>query len=355
MSSVVLKSYVDEYLPKLQEALRKILNEVKLRYKIVEELYDHVEEFIFRGGKRLRPISLVAAYYSVGGAEVEDLYRVATCVELLHNASLIHDDIIDRDTIRRGGPTFHVKYATIFRDRYSARDYEHMGLSFGIIGGDLLIALGMYAITSSKFRDDQKARALESYMRAFKCIVEGECLDITYPYVHDVSEEDYYRMIDLKTGALFVESLTIGAILGDATERQITALRRYGTYAARAFQIHDDVLGIFGEEKEIGKPIGSDIREGRKNLLVIKALELFNEGARARLLKALGNPQLTKEEVLEIRDLMKERGVLDYALAKEREYVEKAIESLTLADPPLRSREVEFFKELAKYFIERRK
>ena len=351
----MLREALAAYSAKVEGALREFLaRERRALSSFHVEYYGSLEEFLLRGGKRLRPIALIMAYRGVGGADEESIVRASICVELLHNSSLIHDDIIDRDELRRGGPTFHAKYREWLRSRGGPGDPTHFGISLGILGGDSLFNMGFKSLLNSGFRGDLVVRALKLYVEAYEQLIDGMILDMYLPLMGDVGEDDYLEMVRLKTGALFEKSVLIGATLGEATEGQLRALSEYAIKAAQGFQIQDDILGLYGEEGETGKPIGSDIREGRMTLLVIKALREAEPSERDRLRGLLGKPDLSREEVEEARRIIEDVGALSYAQLRARQLVEEAKESLRRARPSLTREAVEFFEELADFFIERR-
>jgi geranylgeranyl diphosphate synthase type I len=355
--SWVLKEVVDELSPMIEEALRRFLRKEGERAEkfsgLLREYYGSLEEFLLRGGKRLRPIALVVAYEGVGGQDVEAAVEASICVELLHNSSLVHDDIIDRDELRRGGPTMHVKYRDWLRKLRGERDAEHFGLSMGILAGDSLFNLGFKSLAEARFREEVKLKALKLYVEAYEQLVEGVIIDTCLPLALEVGEDDYLAMVDLKTGSLFEKSLTIGSTLAEARPSQLRALSRYGILAARGFQIQDDIIGLFGREEEVGKPVGSDVREGKMTLLMVKALQLASLSERERLRSLLGKRDLTVGELAEVRRIVEGSGALEHARGLAASFIEGAKQQLRLADPPLTVKALSFFEELADFFIQR--
>jgi len=353
----LLKETIALYSPKVEEALerflRKELAQARELSRFHEEYYANLKEYLLRGGKRLRPIALVMAYRGVGGSDEQASIDASICVELLHNSSLIHDDIIDRDELRRGGPTFHAKYRDWHRAVKASGDSEHFGLSLGILGGDILFNLGFKALAYARFDEKLLVKALKLYVEAYQQLIDGVLLDTYLPLSEQVEEKEYLEMVRLKTAALFEKAILIGATLGGATDSQLKALSSYAVLSAQGFQIQDDIIGLFGEEEEIGKPVGSDIREGKMTLLVIKALELADETNRNRLRKLLGKADLTREEVEEARNIVESTGALSYARQLAQDLVKLAKEKLREAEPSLTKHSMAFFEELADFFIER--
>ncbi|RLF15533.1 MAG: hypothetical protein DRJ97_03600 [Thermoprotei archaeon] len=354
----MLMEALASYSVKVEEALKEFLDREVARGGKVggfhEEYYLNLKEYLLRGGKRLRPVSLIMAYRGVGGKDEEAIVKASICVELLHNSSLVHDDIIDRDELRRGGPTFHAKYREWFSRRGASGDPQHFGVSLGILGGDSLFNMGFKSLVNSGFREDLVVKSLKLYVEAYEQLIDGMLLDMYLPIAGRASEEDYLEMVRLKTAALFEKSLLIGATLGEASQSQLKALSEYAVLSAQGFQIQDDIIGLFGEEEEIGKPVGSDIREGKMTLLVIKALEEADPKHRERLRVMLGKSDLSREEVEEARRIIEETGALSYAQRKALELIERAKERLREATPKLTAEAVEFFDELSDFFIKRR-
>lgn len=352
----MLNEVVALYTPKIEEALIKFIdseiNYARSLGSFHEEYYSNLKEFLLRGGKRLRPLAFIMAYRGVGGVDEAASIEASLCVELLHNSSLIHDDIIDRDETRRGGPTFHAKYREWHRALGARRSSKHFGVSLGILGGGLLFNLGFKSLLYSKFSKELLDRALKLYVEAYQQLIEGVLMDIHHSLRRQVSEEDYLRMVSLKTAALFEKSILIGATLGGASEAQLKALKEYAILSAQAFQVRDDIIGLFGEE-EIGKPVGSDVREGRRTVLIIKSLERAYEKDAVKLKSLLGKEELTKEEVEEVRRIVRETGALDYAHELSGRLVKMAKERLRGAKPSLTEPALTFFEELSDFFIQR--
>lgn len=354
----MLREVLAELGPRIDQALSAFLQAEGGRAGGLSSLhrkyYEDLREFLLRGGKRLRPVSLVVAYEGVGGEEVEAAIEASISVELLHNSSLVHDDIIDRDEVRRGKKTIHAMYRDwIAETGGRAGEAEHFGLTMGILAGDSLFNMGFKALSRARFSDDVKVKALKLYVEAYEQLIDGMIMDIYLPMVREPTVEDYLTMVRLKTGALFEKSIAIGSTLARATPSQLAALSQYATLAAQGFQIRDDVLGLFGREEEVGKPVGSDVREGKMTILVIRALQQASPKDRDRLRGLLGKRDLSPEDVEEARGIVKDSGALQYAERLASELVSEAKRMLRIADPPLTRRALGFFEELADFFIHR--
>ena len=318
-----------------------------LHHDFVVQFYSDLKNYLLFGGKRLRPLSLVILYKGLGGKS-DDIYKVAISVELLHNASLVHDDIIDHDVMRRGQPSFHAFYTDWFEKnlrKYS--EQEDFGLAMGILGGDLLVDLGQEVILKSHFDDTVKVKAGTYYLGAYKELIEGVAAE---SYMQNlplerVTEAEYLTMIGEKTGALFQKSLLIGAVSADKTEKYKNNITEFGTLLGQAFQIRDDILGTFGDPKETGKSNEGDIREGKKTLLAIYGSE------NPQIRELYGKKDLTAKEIQTVRRLLKETGALERAKAKATKLAEKASENLRKIK--LNDTAMNFFQDLIKFVQER--
>ncbi|MEM4699835.1 MAG: polyprenyl synthetase family protein [Candidatus Nezhaarchaeales archaeon] len=354
----MLKEVLEELGPRIDQALSRFLQAEAERAGGLSDFhgkyYGDLREFLLRGGKRLRPIALVVAYEGVGGEEVEAAIEASISVELLHNSSLIHDDIVDRDELRRGGKTVHAMYRDWFKAiKGGSGDAEHFGLTVGLLAGDSLFNMGFKALSQAKFNGEVKVKALKLYVEAYEQLIDGMLMDIYLPMMREPTVEDYLTMIKLKTGALFEKSLAIGSTLARATPSQIAMLSQYGILAAQGFQIRDDILGLYGREEVVGKPVGSDIREGKMTILVIKALQQASPKDRDKLRRVLGKRDLSTEDVEEARGIIKDAGALEYAERLASELINEAKRKIRMVDPPLTERAVSFFEELADFFIHR--
>jgi len=302
-----------------------------------EILAKATRHLIEAGGKRLRPCLALTACEAVGG-KVEDALETAAALELLHNFTLIHDDIMDRDEFRRNVKTVHVLW----------------GEPVAIIAGDALFAkvFETAAANAKRLRLDGTCAVelFDTISRASFEICQGQALDMLFEGRADVSETEYMRMISRKTGALLEASAKVGALLGKGNPEQVQALAEYGRLIGITFQMRDDVLGVAGEREKFGKPIGSDVREGKRTLIVVRTLSTAPPEDRATLLRALGKRDASEAELKAAIDVLKHAGAVDYVAERARELVAQAKSKLK-ALPESRAREV--LSELADFTIKR--
>jgi geranylgeranyl diphosphate synthase type I len=279
--------------------------------KDVNKLYDASLHLFKAGGKMLRPYLTVKSCELLGG-NLDKVIPAAAAVEVLHTFTLIHDDIIDRDTIRRGVPSVHARW-----DEPTA-----------IIAGDLLFAKVFTALSRGlKLRevsDSVIAQVVECLSNATVKICEGQMLDMEFERRNIVSEEEYLTMIEFKTAYLFKASAEVGALVAEASDLDVEHIGEFARLSGVAFQMVDDVLGLTADEAKLGKPVGSDLREGKKTLPIIYALAKADEAGRNRILKAMKG----ETDISEALNLIISLGSIKYVKAKAEEYLGKALKKL---------------------------
>jgi len=223
-----------------------------------QKLQDASKHLIKAGGKKIRPSLVLLSSEAVGG-RMEGALKTAAAVELIHTFSLIHDDIMDEDEMRRGKPSVHTLW----------------GEPMAILAGDILFSLAFELVAQTHDEDipsKRVIRALNTVVDACIKICEGQACDMGFENKFDVKESEYMNMIYKKTAALIAAATKSGAILGGGTEEQIEAFQEYGRLIGMAFQIQDDYLDVVSDEEHIGKPVGSDIMEGKMTLMVVHTL-----------------------------------------------------------------------------------
>ena len=310
-----------------------------------KKLYDAPRHYPLAGGKRVRPFIVLTATEAVGGDPGEALYPAAA-VELIHNYSLVHDDIMDMDELRRGRPTVHKVW----------------GINMAILAGDLLFSKAFEAVARAKVSPEKKVRILEVLVQTSNELCEGQALDIEFETREEVTVDEYLQMISGKTGALFDGSATIGAIIGTDNEEYIQALSKWGRNVGIAFQIWDDVLDLIADEEKLGKPVGSDIRKGKKTLIVSHFFQHASEDDKAEFMRVFGkyagnnnNDALihedVKEEVVRAIELLRKYGSIDYAAQYAKNLVREANDALKILPESEARRDLEL---LAEFLVERK-
>lgn len=285
-----------------------------------EALYAPVRYVLEGGGKRVRPTLLLLVAESFG-ADVEGALPAALAVEAFHNFTLVHDDIMDHSETRRGRPAVHVRWDT----------------GTAVLAGDLLMALSYEQLTQATGAPAE--RLLNPYHRMAAKLCEGQALDKDFETRAGVSVEDYLRMIDGKTGALLAAAFEIGALLGGAGAAEAETLHAAGAHIGRAFQIRDDLLDLTADEARWGKTIGGDLVEGKKTLLLLRALERAEGDEHEWFARIVRKGGLPAGDVPEARRRMRRLGVLDEARAAVERHSRDALRALeALPDgPPART------------------
>lgn len=326
----------------------------------LETLTASIETLIRGGGKRLRPALVFYTHLACGGDREAAALDVALATEMLHAYLLIHDDIMDHAEVRRGEPAAHAQFREQHRARGWPGDAAEFGRAAAILAGDLAHTWAVELYSRGRRRagaeDGWDAGALD---RAFSGMCEevigGQFLEMQLPFraaLEDPGEEEILQALHLKSGRYSVERpIELGALLAGADAPTREALGRYGRAAGEAFQLHDDVLGTFGDAVKVGKPVASDLIEGKRTLLIHHTLSQAGEAPRRRLRQLLGRGDLERAEIEEARAIIRDSGGLgrvveriDRRLAQARE----AIAGLELADEGRA-----FFADMVEYLRQR--
>jgi geranylgeranyl diphosphate synthase type II len=296
------------------EALRRRLDDALLDLVADAEpaaLYEPVRYVLAGGGKRLRPVLLVLTAEAFG-APVARALPAALAVELFHNFTLVHDDIMDGDDTRRGRPTVHVRWDT----------------STAILAGDLLMALAYDALTRTEVDGPRLRRLLAAFHPMAERLCAGQALDLAFETEEEVSVKEYLHMIDGKTGALVAAVFALGAVVGGAGAQAEADLAEAGRRVGRAFQIQDDLLDLTADPDRFGRPVGRDLVEGKRSFLVLRALERATGAEHAWFARILTDGGLPEAEVPEARARMQRLGVFDDARAAVEEHSAVALARL---------------------------
>lgn len=311
-------------------------------YEIIEGepkiLYESALHYIKAGGKRVRPLITVLSARLCGGSE-DIAIPGAAAVEVLHTFTLVHDDIIDRDEFRRGVPTVH----------------KIWGSDMAIISGDLLFAYAYRCLIKSLsygIPSDRVVKAVDILTDATITVAEGQALDMLLPTFNGVDVHSYIEMVRKKTAALFASSAAIGAVLAGGNTEIVEKLREAMINAGIAFQIRDDILGLLGDEKVLGKPVYSDIREGKMTILVIYTLNNADENKRGRLRSILGNRNANLQELNEAAEIIKSSGAIEYAEDLAEHYATKAI-NISRSIESKDNEALNMFKEVVEFMVKR--
>lgn len=272
----------------------------------------------FTGGKRIRPTLVAIGYLAAGGKNIKAILPAAAAVELFHLYALIHDDIIDRSRLRRFKPT------TVFFLQKKMKN-EHLGLSAAILAGDLTGAFADDLFLKCKIKDAVLKEALSVFSLLKKEVEIGQYLDLVLSRKKNASLKDLVAILTYKTAKYsFERPLQIGAALNRGSLKLKQELSRFALPLGISFQIQDDILGVFGDAKEIGKPIDSDIKEGKLTFLSWAAYEKASLKEKKALKKTLGNARASKKATAAVKQFFKDSGAYQKAKSKSLQLIQEA-------------------------------
>ena len=274
-----------------------------------KELYEPVEYILKIGGKRLRPV-LTLFSAEVFGSKSKEALNAAIAIEMFHNFSLIHDDIMDDAPLRRGQQTVHEKW----------------NINTGILSGDAMLILAY------QYFENYEPQVFRELARLFSKtaleVCEGQQWDINFEKRTDVTIEEYIKMIEYKTAVLVGAAFEMGAIVAKTTEFNKKAIYDYGRYLGIAFQLQDDYLDAFGDAATFGKQVGGDILENKKTFLYLKSLINANAEQKVALQNWFATTDISTEKVEAVKQLFEETGVVNDSVKMIEEYTQKALDIL---------------------------
>lgn len=272
-----------------------------------KSLYEPLKYVLSGGGKRIRPMILILSCEAFEG-KFEDAVDAAIAIEILHNFTLVHDDIMDNADTRRGRDTIHKKW----------------DVDVAILAGDELVGLAYKSLLRTK--TNRISDIANAFTEGIIEVCEGQSFDKEFELRKDVKLEEYIMMIGKKTSKLLETCAVIGTLIGNGTEEHLETMRKFAENIGLAFQIQDDLLDITADEKKFGKKIGGDLREGKKTFLLLKALEVVKEsGDRKKLESVIANKGIKSEsEIIEIKKIYGNNGVIESAQREVEQYTRLA-------------------------------
>jgi geranylgeranyl diphosphate synthase, type II len=293
-------------------------------------LYGPNEYFLQLGGKRIRPVLCLMGNELFDEIN-PDAWHVATAIELFHNFTLIHDDIMDKAPLRRGNETVHAKF----------------GENTALLAGDVMLVAAYDLL--NKINTSYIRSIISLFNKTASEVCEGQQLDMDFEKTDNVSLDDYLHMIELKTSVLLAASLKMGSILGGASQRNQNLLYEFGKKLGIAFQIQDDYLDAFGDPKKFGKQPGGDIKANKKTFLLVQALAIATDSQKKELKKLMdGNAKDKTDKVLQ---LFHDCKVNEWALQLKNKYLDEAFAHLE--DVAVLSKRKEALQEMAKFLVQR--
>jgi geranylgeranyl diphosphate synthase type I len=272
-----------------------------------------IKNFITRKGKRIRPLLFIIGYLGFAKKPAPGLYRSSLSIELLHVFLLIHDDIIDKSDTRRGGPSMH-KMLNNYLSRF--KNIKFQGQDLSIVVGDILYAMAIDAFLSIKENPAHKELGLKKFLRAAMYTGGGEFIELLLGAkdIEKITKQEIYRIYYFKTAFYsFISPLSIGAALAGAPQKEIDMISEYGHALGTAFQIKDDILGMFGEENKIGKSPLVDLQEAKKTILIWRAYKDSGPKDKCMIKNIMSKAGITGSDLSKIRFIVKKSGALDFA------------------------------------------
>ncbi len=299
-----------------------------------DNLMEASRQYPYMGGKRMRPAMAVACCGAVNGDKSKAV-PLAVAIEYIHNFTLIHDDLMDGDSERRGKPTIHIGY----------------GMPTAVLAGDALFAKAFQIICSLDVPAERMREVLEYVSQSVWDLARGQQMDVNNEG-QIVTEDVYLETIKLKTSVLFAAAAAGGAIIGGADKATVEAIHEYAIETGLGFQIFDDYLGIMGDPAKTGKSNCNDIRKGKCTVIVTHTIDALKDDPAklAEFKEILGNMDASEDECMRAKQIMIDAGSIDYAMDMARQKVDRAIECISCLPE---GEDKEFMVALARYSIDR--
>ncbi|HCQ31694.1 TPA: hypothetical protein DIU27_04930 [Candidatus Collierbacteria bacterium] len=323
---------------------------------LIKKMLLHAKEHNLRSAKRARA-GFVIYGYQLGQepkesrnqeleTETEKVWRAAEAVELVHTALLMHDDFMDRDLVRRGGPTTQI----FFGD-----GDDHHGESMAVCLGDAVLCLGFERLLDCGFDEITTSRVMKQFLRGITNTAFGQAYDASLSKLGEMTEEKVMSLHRAKTAIYTFENpLIIGGSLSGLSPEVLNVLREYAVDGGIAFQLQDDVLGVYGDEEKTGKSANSDLLQGKVTLLVVKAMEMGTEDQKNSLREVWGKLRANKKAIDGAKKAILESGAYEYSIEVAKNYAEKAAETATkLRGRGLNSGAIDYLEGIARYMVER--
>jgi geranylgeranyl diphosphate synthase type I len=328
------------------------------------DVFTNFSRYLLSGGKRFRARFCIAGWQatseSAPSIEAEAVVELSAALEVFHAAALVHDDIIDNSDTRRGMPATHIRFASLHRQLGFAGQADAFGSASAILLGDLLLGWSDELVDSAldrlPSRPDARATRAE-FTRMRTEVTVGQYLDIleenawpTVPESDTIRRAE--RVMTFKSAKYSVEApLALGALLGGASPEQVESLRRFGLPLGLAFQLRDDLLGVFGDPALTGKPSGDDLREGKRTVLIAAARLAMSDAERALFDDSLGRADLDESQIADLQRQIEHSGAVESVEASISRHTNQALDALRAA--PLHTETVEELEVLARRLTER--
>jgi len=322
----------------IEKSLPAYLKSLDKQYALTNNsplLFRSIREFVLRKGKRVRPTLFVIGYLGFAKKEAQGLYASALSLELLHDFMLVHDDIIDKSSLRRGKPAMHTMLNAYLK-KYPAAKFN--GQDLAIVIGDVMYAMALHTFLSIRVDARRKEKALKKLIEAALFTGSGEFIELLLGIrdIKTIAKDDIYKVYDLKTAYYtFACPLAMGAIVGGAAEPEAERLFTYGVSLGRAFQIKDDIIGMFSDEQKTGKSTLTDLAEAKKTILVWAAYQRAGTKDKAEIRTIMTKTAIHRNDLARMRGIITATGSLDYAKQEVTALTQKAEALLASAKIPL--------------------
>jgi len=301
------------------------IRDARKKDSLIAEALKQTKKITLAGGKRIRGALLCQAYFGAGGKDKKKIIKAAAAIELINMFLLVQDDIMDRGNLRHGEKTLHVVFSEKKQKNISADEAKHFGNSIAMIAGDMLYAMANKLILESGFSDAAIIQSLSQIQSIVETTIAGQSQDAWIAYKKNATEKEVLNMYKNKTARYTLEGpLHVGSILaGKSSRKFLQCLSFYAVPIGIAFQLQDDILGVFGNKQKTGKLAVSDIEEGKRSIMVIKAYEKANIKQKKQLDSILGKKNLTNREIRIFQDVLKSTGALEYSKKMAAAYLAK--------------------------------
>jgi len=336
---------LDHYGLLIDGKLREVLTEAKKAatayHPFIEKVYSNIEEFVLRKGKRLASCSTLLTYKGYASDIDDRILEACAGIELHRHCILVHDDLIDKDTFRRGGKTLQRLFAENHDDR--------LGYGTAVFVGDLMYALALRSILNSGFAEEKLSRVALLLLEGYRNVNESQILDLLFEY-KEPDVDEWYVMASKRAASLFKTTILVGAILGNAPERDLRILGEAATHMGYSFDIQDDIIDTFASLEQYGRPPGGDIALGKKPLHTIYTFKMANREGSKMLRNLTGKERISRGDLELVRAVFRESGALEAAKEKSKEHAEKA--KTLVAETSLSDEIKKFFSSLITYIEE---
>jgi len=320
-----LRARIQEVLDDFVQAHRRPLDEASSDAML---LCDSLQELL-TGGKRLRPAFSYWGYRSTGAPHSDAIVKASASLELLQACALIHDDVMDGSDTRRGNPAVHRQFEAVHTSQAWQGQASSFGIGAAILVGDLALSWADTLLCNAGLSAEELIRAKSIYDVMRTELMAGQYLDLLEQARQDTTAEQARNVIRYKSAKYTIERpLNLGAAIGDASDAHQAILTTYGLALGEAFQLRDDLLGVFGTPAQTGKPAGDDLREGKQTVLIATARSANDDAVNALLSRHLGNLQISAEDVARLQDGLVSTGAVDYVEQQITKLTEQALEAL---------------------------